>query len=190
MKASRFRKSYRRTASSLHRVVGRALRFQDGPFANHKIYQEYPVCRVNTQYENTRHKFDWVVLDLKLVIECHGKQHYEPIAHFLQDGLSFLERKKVDRRKQLAAEAVGFTYVVVPYFSEENVTPEWLWDRYLHNFNDLSPVTPVKKPESVYKQKMKERAREYRKARYEQQKLWKREVSNGVQASRHQEDDT
>lgn len=180
MKSSRFKSGYRQTSSALHKAVGKALRSKQGPFKHHKVYQEYPVYRVNPSYANTRHKFDWVILDLKLVVECHGKQHYEPVEHFLSDGASFLERKAVDRRKQLAAEAAGFTYVVVPYFSQDNVTSEWLWDRYSTNFNDLSPESPSKKPESVYKKKMKERAREYRRARYQRLKQLKKEVSNGV----------
>ena len=178
MKQSRFQWKFRKGASALHKAVGNALR--EEPFELHKVLQEYPVDKVNVTYSNSRHHFDWVVLDLKLVVECHGKQHYEPVELFLREGLSFKERQRIDLQKQEAATEAGFTYVVVPYFDQKKVTPEWLWDLYLTHFNDMAAEKPVKKPESVYKQKMKERAREHRKAQYQRLKALKREVSNGV----------
>ena len=177
MKQRRFRRSYRQTASALHRVVGRALRFEGGPFESHKCYQEYPCNKVDVTFNNSRRKFDWVVLDLKLVIECHGRQHYEDVSHF---GVSYKDQAIIDCRKQYAAITAGFTYIVVPYYEQGFVTPEYLWDKYQESYNDTPPPVAVKKIESEYDRQRKEKAREYRRARYQQQKLFKKEAQHGI----------
>ena len=74
MKTSRFKYGYRRSASKLHKKTGDLLREM---FPSMRIYQEYPVNKINSSYNTGRHKFDWVILDLKAVIECHGAQHYQ-----------------------------------------------------------------------------------------------------------------
>ena len=181
MKQRRFRRSYRQTASALHRVVGRALRFEGGPFESHKIYQEYPVDKIDVTFSNSRRKFDWVVLDLKLVIECHGRQHYEDVPHF---GVSYQDQAVIDCQKQFAAITAGFTYIVVPYYEQGFVTPEYLWDKYQEYYNDTPPPKVAKKQESEYDIQKKEKAREYRKARYQKLKRLK-EVLNDIPSSRH-----
>jgi len=79
MKSRRLSHAYRKNASRLHRAVGDALLNKESPFKNYKVYQEYPVNRINPDYQDGRHKFDWVILDLRLVIEVHGEQHFKPV---------------------------------------------------------------------------------------------------------------
>lgn len=115
MKSSRFRYSYRNNASKLHKMVGDLLR---NLFPNIEVYQEYPVVRVDKIYSESSHHFDWVIPQLKLVIECHGRQHYEPVAF---DGnvdaavASFHGLQARDKMKKEAALRAGFTYIEIPY---------------------------------------------------------------------------
>ena len=66
---------YRKNASELHRAIGNILLSKEGPFSLYKIHQEYPVHKINPNFKSKRHKFDWVILDLSVVIEGHGQQH-------------------------------------------------------------------------------------------------------------------
>lgn len=181
MKQRRFRRSFRQSSSALHKVVGRALRFESGPFESHKIYQEYPVNKVDVTFGNPRSKFDWVVLDLKLVIECHGRQHYEEVPHF---GVSLADQRYADICKKTAAKQAGFTYIVVPYYEQGEVTPEYLWDKYQESYNNTPPPRVAKKTESEYDIQRKEKARKYRKAQYQRLKRLKEDL-NDLPSNRH-----
>jgi hypothetical protein len=124
MKTSRFQFEYRASASKLHRAVGDLLRSMS-LFEHYEIYQEYPVNRVNENYSDSSHHFDWVIPKLFLVLECHGKQHYVATAF---DGdlenasANFKALKQRDADKKEAALLAGFTYVTVPYHLEKKLT--------------------------------------------------------------------
>ena len=142
MKTSRFQYEYRRSASKLHRKVGDVLR-ESPLFKNHEIYQEYPVCRVNPSYEDTSNHFDWVIADMFLVIECHGKQHYE-VTDFTgksEDGgiQAFKEGKQRDEAKRAAAIEAGWTYLEIPYTEEKRISEAYILDLYQENLN-TAPV--------------------------------------------------
>lgn len=128
MKASRFQYKYREGTSKLHKAVGELLRTSE-TFSGYEAYQEYPVNRVNKDYPESSHHFDWVIPKLMLVIECHGKQHYTPVAF---DGdmdaamQNFHDLQRRDKFKKEAAIAAGFTYVEVPYTLMKTVNEEWL----------------------------------------------------------------
>ena len=65
-------------ASTLHKHVG-AILLAIPAFQGYEVRQEYPVVKVDPKYPSGREKFDWVVLGARIVIECHGEQHYEPV---------------------------------------------------------------------------------------------------------------
>ena len=123
MKTRRLQFKYRKSASKLHRAVGDCLRASK-VFQNYEIYQEYPVVNVNSSYQNTSHHFDWVIPIIKVVIECHGAQHFKPVAW---DGdqeaalLAFQEGQSRDKAKKTAALEAGYTYVMIPY-TTKNIT--------------------------------------------------------------------
>lgn len=123
MKTSRFQFEYRDSASSLHRAIGEILRNSD-LFGVTEIYQEYPVCRVNEDYDDRSHHFDWVLPKLKIVFEGHGKQHYSPVA-FDGDNAAAISRyhdqKKRDKAKKQAALNAEFVYVEVPWHAENSL---------------------------------------------------------------------
>jgi hypothetical protein len=128
MKNSRFQFEYRASASKLHRAVGEILRNSD-IFANYEIYQEYPVDRVNENYNDSSHHFDWVIPKLFLVLECHGKQHYVATAFdgdLEKASENFRSLKERDEAKKLAALRANYNYVVIPYHAEKKLTEEKL----------------------------------------------------------------
>lgn len=128
MKTSRFQFQYRKNASSLHKAVGEILRLSPA-FQNSISYQEYPVSKINPTYEDNSHHFDWVIPKLKIVIECHGKQHYEATSFTSNDDeavSSFSELKRRDNLKKKAAIEAGFTYVVVPFYDEKLLSQAYL----------------------------------------------------------------
>lgn len=173
MKDSRFKTAYRSNSSKLHKKIGDCLRAEGSPFACYNIYQEYPVNKVNPKYSNGAHKFDWVVLSLKLVIEGHGAQHYQAVQFGGIDNEEAQDRllcqRVRDRQKAQACVDAGFTYVEIPYTDVEILTPAYLYAQYREHFNDAT-VEEEEKVETDYQQKLKERARQYRQQQYRRAK--------------------
>lgn len=196
MKTNRFQFEYRKSASKLHRAVGDCLRDSD-LFRHYEIYQEYPVVKVNTTYSESSHHFDWVIIELKVVIECHGRQHYKVVAF---DGdvekavLQFSDLKGRDRAKRRAAMSAGWAYVEIPY-NVKNISDSLIselikvgreeTEKYNKNngtdTSDAETIRSTQKKEyekerrreylaSEQHQDELRRAREYRRERYRQLK--------------------
>lgn len=131
MKNRRFQHKYRKSTSRLHRSVGSIIRH--GSLSGNKIYQEYPVNLVNPHYPHGSHKFDWVLPQLKLVIECHGKQHYDVVDFGGQGFEKALEAFKAgqsrDGQKREAALSAGYTYVVIPYTDSTKISEDYLFEK-------------------------------------------------------------
>jgi len=131
MKSSRFRESFRKSASKGHILVGTLLR-QIFPYS--KIYQEYPVNKILPSFRSGRHKYDWVVLDKLLVIEVMGEQHYKAVrwsSRMSDDDaeLALMERRRTDMEKREAALEAGFHYLEIPYSDLESLTRDGLFSR-------------------------------------------------------------
>lgn len=180
-KQSRYQESYRQNASKNHTAIGNLLRTSQ-IFSHYKLYQEYPVKVINPSFKSGRERFDWVILDLKVIIECHGQQHKMPVRF---GGISqeeaeenFKWQKHRDHAKQQAAIAAGYTYVIIWY--DEEVTEEILLDKIEAAQSFLRPVVDtVEKPQrDVKHQERLAKAREYRKARYKQMREWRKKHGN------------
>lgn len=187
MKTSRYNFKYRSTASKLHRKVGDVLR-NSSLFSGHKIFQEYPVNKIMPEYPNASHKFDWVILDLYLVIECHGAQHYK-IVDFGKNSTEsvdqFHNQRYRDNKKMQAAIDAGFTYIEIPYNDEAIVDEQYLWDKYKELYNPIE--LPVKEEEEdLYKEEQLARARTWRREQYEMAKKYKRQLK--LRSVPHEED--
>lgn len=204
MKSRRFKYEYRKNASKLHRKVGDILR-ESITWGHYEIYQEYPVNRVNTKYANGAHKFDWVIPKLKIVIECHGKQHYEvqTFGAEIEDAISaFNDQQYRDKAKKEAALQAGWIYIEIPYTLENKITEHKLlqmfWEaekeseEYLKDYVEenneptTQEVLDAKNKEWAKKERERylsseghsnalQKAREYRKQRYRRLK----ELKNG-----------
>ena len=179
-KDSRFKRDYRSNASKLHRTMGDLLR-ENEVLKNYRIYQEYPVNRISAYFDSGREKFDWIILDLQVVIECHGQQHYKPVRF---GGITkeeavdnFRAQQQRDEAKRKAAEEAGWKYVVFKY--DEDITLHSLLSKidshqpaYPVREESLDPGQAVVKATQDKKHEEKlAKAREYRKQRY---KWWQR----------------
>ena len=125
MKVRRLKREYRKSASTGHKALGDLLR-NSKIFGGYKIYQEYPVKRINPNHKSGKHKFDWVILDLKVVIEVHGKQHYGPVNFGgrppSESEAMFEKQVSVDKIKMQAAKEAGFNYLAIPDSSISDLT--------------------------------------------------------------------
>jgi hypothetical protein len=177
MKRSRFQYEYRKSASSLHKKVGDCLR--GSPlFDKYQIYQEYPVTRINPEYQDTSHHFDWVIPDLFLVIEVHGEQHRTPtdFSGKQEDGgiLEFHRLIARDTAKRMACVEAGWTYIELWPEDVRTLTDQQLFDAYNANkkedrINEF--VEPIQTEEQAARHRdTLARAREYRKASYQRAK--------------------
>lgn len=128
MKKSKLPRQLASNASTLHKHVGELLTSIEA-LKGYEIRQEYPVKKVNPEFKSGREKFDWVVLGAKIVIECHGEQHYMPVCFGGVDEdeakRNLMDVQERDEKKQKAAEDAGWTYVVVRY-DEPKITAEQL----------------------------------------------------------------
>jgi hypothetical protein len=174
-KQSRRKKEYRQNASKGHQTIGELLRTSKY-FANYKTYQEYPVQVVNSQFKSGREKFDWVILDLHIVIEFHGQQHREPVCF---GGISkeeaaenFKHQKARDFAKRIAAEDAGFSYIVFWY--DEDITEDLLLERieeaqYQTCLASRTPPAEKKQKDPKHQEQL-QKAKVYRKQQYKKQK--------------------
>ncbi len=130
MKSSRFKYQYNKSASKLHKLMGEIL--HQPPWNHYRIYQEYPVNKINPKFKSGREHFDWYVKDLNLVIELMGQQHEKPATFGgiskLQAKFDLIKRVKKDMSKKEAAEESGCIYIAIWY--DEEVTAELLWEKY------------------------------------------------------------
>lgn len=171
MKNKHLQFKYKRNASRLHRTVGDCLRNSD-LFKHYEILQELPVVKINKNYSESNHRYDWVILTPKIVIECHGAQHFEPVAF---DGdndkacIQFVEIQKRDQAKKLAALEAGYTYVEIPYYLEKKISDQLIIELInigsveLEEYNRNCPTTPSPLPEDPMKEIWKQRQKEIRK---------------------------
>jgi len=137
---------------------------------------------VNSEYDDGRHAFDWVILDLFLVIECHGEQHYKPVTF---GGISqeeanerLISQRYRDEIKAQAAIDAGFTYIVIPYTDYGKVDDEYIWQLYKECFNPDKIPKEKKAEPTDWELEQKERAREYRQEQYRRQKEHKRRLKD------------
>ena len=176
-KQDRFRYAYRSNSSKLHKAVGDEIRRH--PLLKHyKIYQEYPVNRINPNFPGGKCKFDFVILDLCCVIEANGRQHYEKIPHFHPNPGDFEAQQERDRLKKEAAESAGYTYITVRY--DEELDVERLVNLAIKND---APIEKKKKSSGM-SQDMKDKARLIRKQKYQSKKEWLKKLKHNKDPSK------
>lgn len=131
-KYSRHKRTYRKNASKLHKAVGDVI-FSTAFLKNLRIYQEYPAKQLFSEFKSYREKYDWVILDLQIIVECHGLQHYKPVRF---GGITeeearqrFIEQVRRDRLKQQIAEKHGWKYVVIKY--DDDLSPDKIIEKIL-----------------------------------------------------------
>ena len=101
-------------------AVSDFLQNNDLPF-----FREYKIPEVKL-YHKKHFEYDFCLLDYKILIEFHGKQHYEPVSVFGGED----EHEKVLQRdfaKEVLAKTFGYTLIVIHY----KVLERGLLDKYL-----------------------------------------------------------
>lgn len=169
---------FAKNASKLHQKVGELLN-STVPFKGLRIEQEVAVSDLFPDYPNNKERYDWVVFDLKIVIECHGVQHYKLQtfgAGLEQATLAFQTQQFRDRQKEEIAILNGWTYLVVPYWDEKKIDGDYLLNLYSSNENtkEVKVVEKKKAPLTDYQIEQKKKAKEYRHQQYLKQKAKKR----------------
>jgi len=177
--------------SKYHKYV-RDLLLTDPLFRNHKIIQEYPVSSVNPDWYSNRHRFDLVILDLKVVIEVHGEQHYhrtiwEKTQSAEEVEAIFLQQKDLDYRKKQAALDAGWGYIEIPYWeiNKDNITAESLMFNITRELLKTK-ITTTRKSDIVKadprKTRVLERQRAQRRLEYQRMKQLKKTVEKKRQS--------
>ncbi len=105
----------RENSSKLHKTARELLKKM---FPVHTILEE-----VNLPGSSQKRSLsaDFVLLDLKLMIEVHGEQHYKFNSFYHSSVFEFVRSKKRDTNKKQWAELNGFTLIVLPF----NKIYEW-----------------------------------------------------------------
>lgn len=84
-----------------------------------KCFQEVPVVALVPTYKHNSHKVDWYIDELGIILEVHGKQHYE-MQNFgnsaYMDALkSFNNIRYRDNMKKTALINAGYEYKEIHY---------------------------------------------------------------------------
>lgn len=164
-------------ASKLHERVGEVLAVTPG-FVGCTLEQEVQVKSLFPEYGNGRDRYDWVIPSRKLIIECHGIQHYK-LQTFGGDAgeaqMNFETQKKRDAAKKEVALLNGWTYLEVPYTDLNKIDADYLYQLYTSNYNQ--DTIQVQVEEKVLpdprRQERLQKAREYRKQQYQKMKVIK-----------------
>jgi len=187
---------YAKNASKLHRAMGDCL-VSSEVFSHYRIEQEVSVRVILPTYPFGSHKFDYAIFGINVVIECHGKQHYD-VQTFGQEMAQavqgFKNQRKRDQAKKDAALTAGFVYIEVPYTALKKIDEDLIWGLYLEGQKELETYVGEEIPTDHAKQTIQEevkraqserrkaylespghkatleRARDYRKKRYQEQK--------------------
>jgi len=183
MKLSRLNKEYRENASLLHKIVGDILYYGD-TFKLYKIYQEYPVTRINPDFYNPQCRYDWVILDLKIVIEIMGEQHYKPVRWSRETSveeaeMSFQATQRKDEQKKNAALEVGFSYVALDFNTvrSKDFNEKKLFQIIKDKLNTISSNNKETKKTQVPLW-LKEKRKEISKQNYRRMKEWVKQQKN------------
>lgn len=87
--------------------------------------------------KNGKLSYDFYLPSYNLLIECQGKQHYEPIDYF--GGIEqFKIQQEHDRRKRQYALTNNINLIEIPYWDECNISQ--ILDEHFKNGTNLQSV--------------------------------------------------
>jgi len=170
---------YAKNASRLHKKIGEILETQS-PFLGIKANQEVLVSSLFDSYSG-KERYDWVIPSLFLIIECHGKQHYEvqTFGDSVENAImNFQEQKIRDSKKKEIALLNGWTFIEVPYTDEKILDAEYLWNKFKTNENKEKIQKEEKKEVDLYREDRLAREKAWRRKQYRQSKEYKEQMKN------------
>lgn len=90
-------------------------------FPNRSVYEEVTLPGSKRPGRTSLLYADFFIPDLMLVLEPHGRQHYEYVPFFYQNRLDFAKAQRRDRDKKEWCELNDILLVELPY----NETKQW-----------------------------------------------------------------
>lgn len=90
-------------------------------FPSYSVYEEVTLPGSKRLGRSSLLYADFFIPSLMLIIEVHGKQHYEYCQHFHGDKMGFVKAKRRDSDKAEWCEINDFSLIVLPY----NERKEW-----------------------------------------------------------------
>lgn len=95
--------------SSGERTIGKYL---DEKQIDYIIEKRFPWS------SNWRRRYDFFLPDFNLIIEYHGRQHFEETNFF---EITLLEQQKIDAEKEQEAREQGYNYLIISYQDFDNI---------------------------------------------------------------------
>lgn len=95
--------------SAGHMAMRRILK---GCYGNFHVQEEYPVNAVIAGRKTVLY-IDFVIHELKVAFEVHGRQHFEFVAHFHSTPEGFNQSKHRDDIKAQSIADNGYTLIVI-----------------------------------------------------------------------------
>ena len=116
--------------SALHRAVVAAVK---------AAYPQMTVTEEATIEGRTGKLYvDILIRELRVCIECHGRQHFEYVPHFHGSREAFDRAARRDAEKARAIADAGHVLVVVPHTDEGKLTPDHIGRLVLAALRDRS----------------------------------------------------
>lgn len=118
------------SASAFHNKV-REIFISDPFFKQLNCFQEVPVKALVESYCNFLDAVDWYIDEFSLIIELHGKQHYEMQSFGSKDSVfnqkkNFYNIKYRDNRKKISLINAGYNFIEISYKDIKNIDSQYL----------------------------------------------------------------
>ena len=128
-------------ASKFHNKI-REIFITDSMFRDVQCYQEVPVKDLVPNYPNRKDAVDWFVDSYNLIIELHGKQHYNFQSFGSKDSyvnqkIAFNNIKFRDNRKKTMLLNSGFSYLEINYKELAKIDSEYLKNKIFYESESL-----------------------------------------------------
>jgi len=122
----------RQQCSGMHRKVRDILR---DIFPGFTVGEEVSMDAV-VDGRPTKLFVDLVVKEMRVAVECHGRQHYQYTPHFHHTMDGFRAHQRRDQAKADAIRRAGYSLVVIRYDEEGELHPESVKQKILTAFEE------------------------------------------------------
>lgn len=118
------------SASAFHNKV-REIFISDPFFKQLNCFQEVPVKALVESYSNSLDAVDWYIDEFSLIIELHGKQHYQMQSFGSKDSVfnqkkNFYNIKYRDNRKKTSLINAGYSFIEISYKDIKKIDSQYL----------------------------------------------------------------
>jgi very-short-patch-repair endonuclease len=97
------------------------------------LKKSFPYFRIVKQFyinvENNKYFFDFYIIELSTLIECHGEQHLKFVKHYHGDMVGFNRQKNRDLAKEIYASENNYTLVKFFYSELNKLSSEYIKDK-------------------------------------------------------------